>query len=375
MSLAVHALAWRLARLRSATNPAVYATIAGARRCRIARPGHACLRRLTRHALHTHLQALLFALHPVHTEAVTGVVGRAELLSALLCIGGLLLFMSCVDCSRTATPLRFGATLAGAMGCAAAAMLAKETGFTVLGAFVLYEVLAFALGPKLQSDAAAATAQTAGGAAALPPAEGAATPSKSPKLAKQMRGDKRAARTASPASSTPPSDARRPPAATLWPHLLRCAARIVATFALAAAYLATRRAIIGGDTLVHIYRKVENPLAFYPTRAQRLLSTFHQHWLYLFLLIAPVQLSADWSFSCVAPVESYGDVRNAGSLFLYGSIVLVGLQTAPWRLQRDERLCARRVRAFVVLALLVAPFVPAANVRASVLCCLARSLH
>ena len=309
----------------------------------------------------------------MHTEAVTGVVGRAELLSALLCIGGLLLFMSCVDSSRTATPLRFGATLAGAMGCAAAAMLAKETGFTVLGAFVLYEVLAFALGPQRQSGAAAAAAATA--QTALPPAEGAATPSKQQKMAKQMRGDKRGARTASPASSAPASEARHPSTATSWSHLLRCAIRIVATFALAAAYLATRRAIIGGDTLVHIYRKVENPLAFYPTRAQRMLSTFHQHWLYLFLLIAPVHLSADWSFSCVAPVESYGDVRNAGSLFLYGSIVLVGLQTSPWRLQRDERLRARRVRAFVVLALLVAPFVPAANVRASVLRCLARSVR
>ena len=40
------------------------------------------------------LAAALFALHPVHTEAVAGVVGHAELLSGALSLAALLLYMA-----------------------------------------------------------------------------------------------------------------------------------------------------------------------------------------------------------------------------------------------------------------------------------------
>ncbi|KAH9642472.1 hypothetical protein HF086_007604 [Spodoptera exigua] len=36
--------------------------------------------------------AILFAVHPIHTEAVTGVVGRAEMLSSLFFLGALLCY-------------------------------------------------------------------------------------------------------------------------------------------------------------------------------------------------------------------------------------------------------------------------------------------
>ena len=253
--------------------------------------------------------ALLFALHPVHTEAVTGVVGRAELLSALLCISGLLLYMSSVDSAAPLISLRCGAAALAALACAAAAMTAKETGFTILAAFVLYELLHISLDVLPAASKRPGTRQTAWGT---------------------------------------------------------CLLRLTATFALAAGYLAARSAIIGGDTLVHIYRKVENPLAFYSTVQQRLMSTAHQHWLYASLLLAPVQLSADWSFSCIKPVIDLTDPRNSGTLLLYGCAVVVVLQAAPWRWRADEQLRARRVRAYIFLALSAAPFVPAANVRASV---------
>ena len=43
------------------------------------------------------LAGLLFALHPVHTEAVAGIVGQAELLCAALVILALLAYMGAVD--------------------------------------------------------------------------------------------------------------------------------------------------------------------------------------------------------------------------------------------------------------------------------------
>jgi len=57
---------------------------------------------------------LVFALHPVHTEAVAGLVGRAELLAAVGMLGAVL-------CARHGR-------WAAAVACAAAAMLSKEHG-------------------------------------------------------------------------------------------------------------------------------------------------------------------------------------------------------------------------------------------------------
>ncbi len=57
---------------------------------------------------------LLFALHPVHTEAVAGLVGRAEVLAAAGMFGAVL-------CARRRRWV-------AAVACAAAAMLSKEHG-------------------------------------------------------------------------------------------------------------------------------------------------------------------------------------------------------------------------------------------------------
>ena len=74
------------------------------------------------------LAGLLFAVHPVHTEAVAGVVGRADLLAGVLFLAALLAHQ---DPRRgAAVPL-----LAGA------AMLAKEQGVTVLGVCMVQELL------------------------------------------------------------------------------------------------------------------------------------------------------------------------------------------------------------------------------------------
>jgi len=66
------------------------------------------------------ITAVLFAIHPVHTEAVANVVGRAEILAALFLLGGLLILQP-----TNATPgLRRGLL---AMPLFLAAVLSKET--------------------------------------------------------------------------------------------------------------------------------------------------------------------------------------------------------------------------------------------------------
>ena len=82
-------------------------------------------------SLEPFLAALLFALHPVHTEAVAGVVGHAELLCAALSIPALLCYMAAAD-GRAASPRAYWGRLAAAVALGWAAALTKEIGITIV---------------------------------------------------------------------------------------------------------------------------------------------------------------------------------------------------------------------------------------------------
>jgi len=70
---------------------------------------------------------LIFAVHPLHTEAVSSIVGRAELLSAIAVLGALL----CAARSRRPGARR-GAWLAGGAALFALGLLCKENAFVFL---------------------------------------------------------------------------------------------------------------------------------------------------------------------------------------------------------------------------------------------------
>jgi protein O-mannosyl-transferase len=76
--------------------------------------------------------ALLFAVHPIHVEAVTSVVGRGETQSAALALAFLLLSLRFVDGGRR----RWEALLA-ALVCYALALLTKESAVVAPALFVL----------------------------------------------------------------------------------------------------------------------------------------------------------------------------------------------------------------------------------------------
>ncbi|XP_013185890.2 protein O-mannosyl-transferase Tmtc3 [Amyelois transitella] len=80
--------------------------------------------------------AILFAVHPIHTEAVTGVVGRAEMLSSLFFLGALLCYARAASRRRN-TDWRY---VAACTACVGVAMLCKEQGITVTGVCVVYEL-------------------------------------------------------------------------------------------------------------------------------------------------------------------------------------------------------------------------------------------
>lgn len=94
--------------------------------------------------------AALFTAHPIATEAVTNVVGRADLLAALAVLGGTLLYVRSTQedgPARRRSLVALGVvTLLG--------LLAKENAVAVLGVMVAYD-LTYRVGPKAAGEAPA----------------------------------------------------------------------------------------------------------------------------------------------------------------------------------------------------------------------------
>ncbi|XP_061773927.1 protein O-mannosyl-transferase TMTC2 [Nerophis ophidion] len=86
------------------------------------------------------LAGLLFASHPIHTEAVAGLVGRADEGAAFFFLLSLLCYIRFCKLRGNAGPLRLVAWFLGSLGCAACSMLWKELGVTVLAVSALYDV-------------------------------------------------------------------------------------------------------------------------------------------------------------------------------------------------------------------------------------------
>ena len=83
------------------------------------------------------IAAVLFAVHPVHTEAVTNLVGRAELLAALF---GLLSLLSAVHIDGAGSRTQSALAHACSVSCFSLALLSKESALTVLPLIVLLRV-------------------------------------------------------------------------------------------------------------------------------------------------------------------------------------------------------------------------------------------
>lgn len=92
-------------------------------------------------AAEARIAAALFAWHPIHTEAVAGIVGLAEVLCAVLFLSAILLYAatverSCADSGRQPPTLAIRLStcvLAAAIGAIVfGAALAKELGITVV---------------------------------------------------------------------------------------------------------------------------------------------------------------------------------------------------------------------------------------------------
>src|SRR5262249_48161724 len=82
------------------------------------------------------LTACLFAVHPVNTEAVTNVVGRADLLSTLCILLGGWCYLRAALPGSSKWRWRVALSVIGCLG-----VLAKENGLMLVGFVALYDIL------------------------------------------------------------------------------------------------------------------------------------------------------------------------------------------------------------------------------------------
>ncbi|XP_069388464.1 protein O-mannosyl-transferase TMTC4 isoform X2 [Paralichthys olivaceus] len=261
--------------------------------------------RLMNHAPKTSLlAALFFAAHPVHTESVAGIVGRADLLCALFFQLSFLTYCKAFN-RETDRDDRFSVrwVVASLLLCAAA-MLCKEQGITVLGVNAAFDVLlicnvnVYELSQRLLLR-------------------------KNPVYV---------------------SD-------TLRTGLLT---RLALMGLGGLLMLYARWRIMG--TGPPAFTEVDNPASFAENIFLRIVNYNYYYSLNAWLLLCPWWLCFDWSMGCVPLIKAATDWRMVWLLLLW--CVLIGLISQALCSQDSQR----RRTVTLGLVLLVVPFLPACNI-------------
>ncbi|XP_016875492.1 protein O-mannosyl-transferase TMTC1 isoform X1 [Homo sapiens] len=314
--------------------------------------------------------ALLFAVHPIHTEAVAGIVGRADVLACLLFLLAFLSYnrsldQGCVGGSFPSTVSPFFLLLSLFLG--TCAMLVKETGITVFGVCLVYDL--FSLSNKQDKSSNGALCPRS------PQQPGSPQPSSLPghphrENGKQQRfphkgawGGCHSPLPPEPKSSGFPVSPRavwsmmrylrassnRNFLLTMRPFLKR--AILVLSYVLVILYF--RLWIMGGS--MPLFSEQDNPASFSPYILTRFLTYSYLLAFNVWLLLAPVTLCYDWQVGSIPLVETIWDMRNLATIFLAVVMALLSLHclAAFKRLEHKEVL--------VGLLFLVFPFIPASN--------------
>ncbi|XP_076857820.1 protein O-mannosyl-transferase TMTC4 isoform X2 [Brachyhypopomus gauderio] len=248
------------------------------------------------------LAALFFAAHPVHTESVAGIVGRADLLCALCFQLSFLTY--CRAFQGGGKSDRFSVSwVAVSLLLCAVAMLCKEQGITVLGVNAAFDVLVVCNLNVYELIRALLFGR------------------KSADLGEQVRKG-----------------------------LL---ARLALLLLSGSLLLYVRWRIMG--TGPPAFTEVDNPASFAENVFLRIVNYNYYYSLNAWLLLCPWWLCFDWSMGCVPLIKSAGDWRMVWPLLLWACFI--GLIR--------QALCSpdsskRRTLAFGVV-LLVVPYLPASN--------------
>nr|XP_055047171.1 protein O-mannosyl-transferase TMTC1-like isoform X2 [Misgurnus anguillicaudatus] len=247
------------------------------------------------------LTALLFSVHPIHTEAVSGIVGRADVLASMLFLLTFLSYIRSVSVNRMADafpPTVSVLSLSLSLFLGTCAMLVKETGITVFGVCVLYDILVICRKPFI--------------------------------LHLSHSRLKELVRNSSPFIKR---------ACVVSLHVI--------------VIMSVRLWLMGGS--MPLFSEQDNPASFSPHLLTRFLTYCYLLTFNAWLLLAPIVLCYDWQVGSIPLVESLWDGRNIASLLL--ALVMLALSvTCVTHLQKMEG-----KEVLVGVLFLVFPFIPASN--------------
>ncbi|XP_030005308.1 protein O-mannosyl-transferase TMTC1 [Sphaeramia orbicularis] len=262
---------------------------------------HTCERSVFEDSRLAFVTALLFAVHPVHTEAVSGIVGRADVLACLLFLLTFLSYIRSVGVGVSVDSLPSTVStwsLLTSLLLGTCAMLVKETGITVFGVCVLYDALVLCRKPLIY----------------------------------HLSGSRLR-------------------------DLLHICSPFIKRACLISGYvviiMSFRLWLMGGS--MPLFSEQDNPASFSPHLLTRVLTYSYLLSFNAWLLLAPVVLCYDWQVGSIPLVESVSDMRNVATVLL--ALVMVALCLhCIFSLQRQE---SREV--LVGMLFLVFPFIPASN--------------
>ncbi|XP_030369028.1 protein O-mannosyl-transferase TMTC3 [Scaptodrosophila lebanonensis] len=260
---------------------------------------------------------LLFAVHPVHTDAVTSVVGRAELLSSICYLAAFLSYAQAVSTSslsrrcRTEAPTNWLSLCICFGSCLLASMLCKEQGITIAGICLAYELFVV---QQLR-------------------------PIHLWHYVLRLFEEQHV-----PKPTSPSSAGRR------WSSALL--KRLAFLAAITVALLVGRVYVMGAQ--LPIFTRFDNPASAADTPVRQLT---YSYLIYLnsLLLLFPSNLCCDWTMGTVPLIEGFTDVRNLATLATFACLLGLAAQAFLTRNLTQSRIL------LMGLAWLVLPFLPASN--------------
>lgn len=265
------------------------------------------------------LTSLLFAVHPVHTEAVAGIVGRADLLCALF---SFLSFLAYVNATKHSSPTIVVSCLLSSIFFCSLALFSKEQGITVLGVCLAYDLL---ICHKINIYCIPFYAVT---------------------RLRRWFFKKLTSSDGQMLYNDEPEDSQ----VSLRKPLVF---RMSVLFLTGVALLFTRWQAMGGTQ--PIFQQVDNPASFDENLLTRVWSYNYLYSLNGWLLLCPEWLCFDWSMGCVPLLSSSSDPRLLAVLTFWVS--LLGL---TWRGFRSAS-CQTGRSVNMAVAVAVITFLPASN--------------
>ncbi|XP_067842710.1 protein O-mannosyl-transferase TMTC4 isoform X2 [Heptranchias perlo] len=229
------------------------------------------------------LAAVLFAVHPIHTESVAGIVGRADLLCALFFLLSFISYCKAFTKYDAEGEFSFHWILVSLLLCAVA-MLCKEQGITVLGVNTVFDACVICKMDILQLGTA------------------------------WLRKDKTSEKNLT------------------WKRGFFTRILLVTSGGMALLY--GRWRIMG--TGPPAFTEADNPASFADSVLVRAINYNYYYSLNTWLLVCPWWLCFDWSMGCLPLIKSVSDIRFLASLVLWFFLVGLGLQALCSK-NTDER--------------------------------------